>query len=176
MIQRLETLIGCPRPDCIYEIIADFKLDLCLDVGAAAGKTARSICLAGGNGMRLMAFEPFPGNHRYFHETTRDLPNEIQLLAVALSDKIGESRFKLPSIVGEQTPGWDGYDGYSSVGHLEEPASPLSLRGLRWRLAALARKATGSFSSSKHDRTTTITVPTTTLDAIVPDCAVVTHL
>lgn len=169
MIQRLATLIGCPQPDCIYEIIADFQLDLCLDVGAAAGKTARSICLAGGNGTRLLAFEPFLGNHKYFRETTSDLPNDIQLLAMALSDKIGESRFNLPSIVDAQTPGWGGYDGYSSVGHLEEPTSPLSLRSLQRRLATLARKAARPFSSSKHNRTITITVPTTTMDAIVPD-------
>ena len=84
-----------------------------LDGGAGAGDTAREMLAAGV--LQVDAFEPFPGNHRFFDpEDTR-----ITLHKFALGETPGAARFEVPSTVKEGTPGWEERVGYSSLGRLK---------------------------------------------------------
>ncbi len=72
---------------------------------------------AGGVRTRVVAFEPFPGNHEFFHQSTIGLDN-VTLIKKAVSDRVGVAEFTVPSVVQGTEPRWEKYTGYSSVGFL----------------------------------------------------------
>ena len=117
MIRHLTEIIDKPRRDCVYDILSYLDLGLCVDVGAAAGHMTRRIRRAGGARTRVVAFEPFPGNHEFFYQSTMRLDN-ITLIKKAVSDRVGVAEFTVPSVVQGTEPRWEKYAGYSSVGFL----------------------------------------------------------
>lgn len=135
----------------------------CVDVGAAAGEATIRLCEQGGAGTRLTAFEPFPGNHPHFTRETAALPNEINLIKKAVSDRAGTTSFVVPSIVDGSVPGWDNYEGYSSVGFI---ASTSRFKSLAYQLHGLLCKVVN------RQRAHTLTVDTTTIDAEFPKATI----
>lgn len=157
MIASLQSLIPRPQRDCIYDLLPHLKPGLCLDIGAAAGHETRRIALAGGDGTRVVAFEPFPGNHPFFLEATQGLGDRVRLVPKAVSDRVGTAEFTVPSIVHAGTVGWERFVGYSSVGFLSRRRSRIH-RALREMLSALrGRPPRGRLS-----------VATTTVDTEFP--------
>ena len=133
-IHKITKLVGRPRRDCIYDIIGYLDLDLCVDVGAAAGDVTRRLRHLGGRHTRVVAFEPFPGNHGFFYDSIREL-QDVELVKKAVTDRIGRASFTVPSVVQGTEQGWEKRAGYSSVGFLSDVSSPAvgvgqSLRGL----------------------------------------------
>lgn len=65
----------------------------------------------------IYAFEPFPGNHRFFSQSD----HRIELIPKALAEANKTMNFYVSSIVGENSK-WGKVDmtGYSSVGYLRE--------------------------------------------------------
>lgn len=86
-----------------------------IDGGAGWGATSQQILKHLAEGRMVYAFEPFPGNHRFFEEQKEG----IQLIPKALAEANKKMRFRVPSIVTEESVwGKRGLVGYSSVGHL----------------------------------------------------------
>jgi len=135
MIRNLTEIIDKPGRRCVYDILSQLDPGLCVDVGAAAGHMTRRIRRAGGARTRVVAFEPFPGNHPFFYQSTMQLDN-ITLIKKAVSDRVGVAEFTVPSVVQGTEPRWEEYAGYSSVGFLSpevddaHPSSP-SAEGAR---------------------------------------------
>lgn len=117
MIRHLTEIIDKPGRDCIYDILSHLDLGLCVDVGAAAGHITWRIRTAGGVRTRVVAFEPFPGNHQFFYQSTMGLDN-ITLINKAVSDRVGVAEFTVRSVVQGTEPRWENYAGYSSIGRL----------------------------------------------------------
>jgi FkbM family methyltransferase len=117
MIHKITGIIDKPVRDFIYQVIRYMPLGLCVDVGAAAGFLTRRIRLAGDNNTQVVAFEPFPGNHGFFLQSTHDLDN-VKLIKKAVSDQVGITEFIVPSVVKGNEPGWEKFTGYSSLGYL----------------------------------------------------------
>jgi FkbM family methyltransferase len=157
MIASLQSLIHRPQRDCIYDILAHLEPGLCLDIGAAAGHETRRIALAGGPGTSVVAFEPFPGNHKFFLEATRSLGDRVRLVTNAVSDRVGTADFTVPSIVHAGTTGWERFEGYSSVGYLSRRRG-LMHRALRGMLSMLRGRPSGR----------RLSVDTTTIDTEFP--------
>jgi FkbM family methyltransferase len=159
MIENLSDLYPQHYHDCVYDAVRYLPNALCVDVGAAEGKTAKQIRAASPS-MRLVAFEPFPGNHDFFKSAFPD-DDHVRLETLAVSDKIGEATFVVPQIVVGWEPGWETKAGYSSTGFLATVRSPSSywqrLRkgGLTKLLGQLARR----------ERPQVMKVRTTTLDS-----------
>jgi FkbM family methyltransferase len=85
----------------------------CLDGGAGSGSTSRHMLKhCSGD---VCAFEPFPGNHKFF----ANAPERIRLMPVALAAEPGTCAFRVTSVVQEDSEwGRKGMAGYSSVGFL----------------------------------------------------------
>lgn len=99
-----------------------------IDGGAGCGSTAKAMLpfIEG----EIHAFEPFPGNHRFFTE----LDPRIRLIQKALSDMNRTMAFRVSHVVTEDSDwGKRGMSGYSSVGYLvEKPAdNDLSVESVR---------------------------------------------
>lgn len=97
-----------------------------IDGGAGSGSTARQIIRYLAPGQRVHAFEPFPGNHRFFK------PEETNILLhpYAMAATPCEMTFRIPSVVQEDSEwGRAGMAGYSSVGYLTS-ATPESDKDL----------------------------------------------
>lgn len=93
-----------------------------LDGGAGAGHVTNKM-LERSTG-RVYAFEPFPGNHRFFVEKPR-----VTLHKAALAEAEGERLFYVPSVVTpESSWGKRGMAGYSSVGALVSETRATKLR------------------------------------------------
>lgn len=88
-----------------------------IDGGAGAGITAKTMLKAMDAGTKCFAFEPFPGNHRFFE----GLDPRIILIKKALAEANKTAHFYVSSVVGEDSK-WrgGGFEGYSSVGYLTE--------------------------------------------------------
>jgi FkbM family methyltransferase len=86
-----------------------------IDGGAGAGHTAAAMLKHGFDTSVCYAFEPFPGNHRFFD----GLDPRIQLVRGALGNYDGTGALLVPSVV-ESSSAWGerGMSGYSSVGYL----------------------------------------------------------
>jgi FkbM family methyltransferase len=86
-----------------------------VDGGAGMGGTSRELAALLAPGQTVYAFEPFPGNHRFFEPATPG----IKLHTEALAEQAGSTTFRVPSVVSEDSVwGRRGWTGYSSVGHL----------------------------------------------------------
>lgn len=164
-IRKITGIIDQPKRDCIYDVLCYLNLDLCVDVGAAAGHITRKLCNVGGANTNVVAFEPFPGNHRYFKQSTENLNNKITLIKKAVSDSVGVAEFIVPSVVQGNEPGWNEFAGYSSVGHLS-PVADINERGFilnsRKYLKSMKRSIINNIF--KRDRREMIKVETTTID------------
>lgn len=162
MIKSITTLIEHPEDDFIYNVLSYFTLNLCLDIGAASGQMTRRIRVSGSTNTKVVAFEPFPGNYKYFSETTQDL-NNIKLVKMAVSDTVGTAKFVVPSMVIGTEPGWEKYIGYSSVGFL----SYSTYKSIKQRLKHEIRKALSiALHGSKKLESKKIRVKTTTIDSM----------
>ena len=115
-ISSFETLLGAYHE-------AGVEIEFALDGGAGAGHTAQRMLdhLRGGT---VYAFEPFPGNHRFFEG--RDA--RIVLFKNALAAKSKTMTFRVPGVVSADSAwGQGAMEGYSSLGYLvddsdDEPA------------------------------------------------------
>jgi FkbM family methyltransferase len=91
------------------------------------------------------AFEPFPGNHEFFYQSTMRLDN-ITLIKKAVTDRVGKAEFTVPSVVQGTEPGWEKYAGYSSAGFLSpevDDAHPSISRFLKRTIRRIAEGALG---------------------------------
>jgi FkbM family methyltransferase len=113
-----------------------------LDGGAGAGHTARKMLNYLSPKGRIFAFEPFPGNHRFFD----GIDPRVTLIKKALSRESAEMGFHVPSTVTEESAwGKKGMVGYSSVGRLRpeiDPDAPTSYK---------VQAVTGSEELRGHD-------------------------
>jgi len=142
VVLPIQTIASDLPRDFVYELLTP-PLPLIVDVGAADGEITRKLRLLGDDDTRVVAFEPYPPNIRYFESTTKDL-DSVVLVTKAVSDVAGPSVFFVPSRVSGSEPGWENRVGYSSVGHIA--------RSSKDHIASLLR------------RTERIRVQTTTLD------------
>ena len=93
------------------------SLNFSIDGGAGSGETAQNICkFTNLNGL-IYAFEPFPGNYRFFS----NLDKRIKHIDKALYNKNVVKEFTIPSVVSEED-NWakKGMLGYSSLGYIEQ--------------------------------------------------------
>ncbi len=98
--------------NAIYRLLHYLPIDLCVDVGAASGGTAKLIKRNAANA-RVFAFEPFPGNLSLFEDTVREL-TDVTLWKGAVSSTPGKAELIVaPSVAGTE-PGWEDRVGYSS--------------------------------------------------------------
>ncbi len=92
-------------------------LNISIDGGAGSGETAKNICKFTSQNGLIYAFEPFPGNHRFFS----DLDSRIKHIDKALYNNNQIKEFTIPSVVSEEDK-WaeKGMLGYSSLGYIEQ--------------------------------------------------------
>jgi FkbM family methyltransferase len=147
-IRKISELVETPKRDCIYDILGYLDLRLCVDVGAAAGEVTRRIRMAGGCNTRVVAFEPYAGNHVFFDRSIHGLDN-IHLIKKAVTDRLGRATFTVPLVVQGIEQGWEQRVGYSSVGFLS------SGQGVGQRMLD---------KLSGRPRPQTLTVDTTSID------------
>ena len=134
-IKLITELVLNPKIDFVFDCLPHLYPNVCLDIGAAAGKVALQMLESGCK--KIYCFEPFPGNWEFWYKNMQNHPEAI-LYRYALADKVGFETFLIPSTVSGSEPGWEDYKGYSSVGYLE--------------------------SVSTNSQATAIKVPVTTLD------------
>lgn len=94
---------------------AGMLLNDAIDGGAASGSATRQMLEHMGVENKVYAFEPFPGNHRFF----RPEEERIVLIPKALAEQEKLMTFRVSSVVQEDSEwGKRGMAGYSSVGRL----------------------------------------------------------
>lgn len=128
-----------------------------VDGGAGWGATSGTLAQASRADGRVHAFEPFPGNHRFF----ADLDERIRLYPVAISATVGRTAFYVSRTVaaGDEWAG-RGLEGYSSLGHIT------SRQGGAWRaLKSRIRKLRGKSASDAQ----LLDVATTRLDTALDE-------
>ncbi len=99
-----------------YKILSQINPGLSLDIGAAAGVMTQKMLQANPYG-RVLAFEPFAGNHPFFRQALQNYSN-WQLVPKAAADFSGDGAFHVSSTVKGTEKNWLGMTGYSSVGFL----------------------------------------------------------
>lgn len=117
-IQSSRDLFG-ERPDAVYDVLAHLEPGLMLDVGAAAGTFTRRM-LDRSPASRVVAFEPFPGNHPFLDDTVGRDPR-VTIVKAAVADSTRPSTFKVGKTVVGSEPGWERMVGYSSLGFVVDP-------------------------------------------------------
>ena len=110
------------RFDEVYYVVSCMAPGLCLDIGAAAGKGTFKLA-KGSPASRVIAFEPFAGNHPFFHNNTKYFAN-VELVPKAVSDFDGIGRLFVHSTLRGTEQNWEGYEGYSSNGMLVSDSDP----------------------------------------------------
>jgi FkbM family methyltransferase len=115
-MKKFSTIVETVKQDCIYDLLKYMNLELCVDIGAGAGYFTKIISLSSSD-IHIVAYEPFPGNHAFFYEHTKELSN-IVLIKKAVSDTVDKLDFFVHSTVQGTEAGWEQYKGYSSVGFL----------------------------------------------------------
>lgn len=153
-VRPVVSVLQWPERDFIYDALASGPdLELCVDVGAAAGDVTLKLAHIA---RRVVAFEPFSNNFAYFEQATRSVSN-VELVRKAVSDRIGRSSFYVGSTVSGVEPGWEDRAGYSSVGFLMTP-----------RKAIVSRLRRLVFRGQSRPEAHVVRVLTTTLDAEFP--------
>lgn len=115
-------LLSVKRVDSLVQLLsayrkAGIKLLNAIDGGAGAGHLSSEMLGYLEEDGKVFAFEPFPGNHRFF--TAHD--ERIVLIPEALADERKQMKFHVPSVVSEESAwGRRGMAGYSSGGRLIE--------------------------------------------------------
>lgn len=99
-----------------YRWLSALRPGLMLDVGAAAGWMSDKM-LESSPQSRVIAFEPFPGNHAFIEPKFADDPRRT-LIKKAVSNCGGQAKFFVPSTVSNGLGVWAGMDGYSSGGRI----------------------------------------------------------
>jgi FkbM family methyltransferase len=98
---------------------AGVDLGNCVDGGAGSGSTAKQMLRHMPAGSVCYAFEPFPGNHRFFE----GIDPRVILVPKAMDAEQRQSKFRVSSVVQEDSEwGKKGMVGYSSVGYLTNTA------------------------------------------------------
>jgi FkbM family methyltransferase len=121
---QIDGLLSAKQVSSFATLLAAYRkagipLQSAIDGGAGAGWTAKSM-LPHLDGM-VFAFEPFPGNHRFF----RDCDPRIILIRKALGEANKPMPFRVSSTVSADSEwGRRGMEGYSSVGRLVEEPQP----------------------------------------------------
>ena len=109
-VNAFETLIGAYAK-------AGVALGDVIDGGAGRGNIASKVVGMLPEGAICYAFEPFPGNHRFFEEAAPG----VQLVPKALAAEDAKGQFYVPQVVEEDSEwGRKGLTGYSSVGFLSQ--------------------------------------------------------
>jgi FkbM family methyltransferase len=159
MVSSLLSQIGIHSFDPIlrarFEALGPLRISI--DGGAGWGDTAKKIAETTAEGGLIYAFEPFPGNHKFFDEADP----RIKLIKSAIGDSAITSNFLVTQVVGSDDP-WaeKGLAGYSSVGHLPDHP-PL------WKL--LARKIRGAFQENDRPACVSLQVNVTRIDQTVQE-------
>lgn len=132
-------------------------LSVSIDGGAGWGDTAKTIISSTASDGIVHAFEPFPGNHRFFD----GCDPRIKLQKFAIADQEGSATFVVPQVV-QGSDAWSdkGLSGYSSVGYLEGAnQDPL------WKRTA--RQLRDAVQSGPKPNTMSIEVKVTTVAKMV---------
>jgi FkbM family methyltransferase len=93
-----------------YDLLTTLPPGLCVDVGAAIGRTAARM-LDRSPDSRVVAYEPLAGNRTYFEQRIGD-DARVSLRPVAVADRAGSGRLAVPEVLAADMPG------YSPLGHL----------------------------------------------------------
>jgi len=94
---------------------AGVDLGCAIDGGAGSGTTANQMLEHLPADAVIYAYEPFPGNHRFFEGCSQ----QIKLMKRALADKSSEMTLAVSAVVPDDSDwGKRGLTGYSSAGHL----------------------------------------------------------
>lgn len=105
--------LGC---HAAYDLLAHLEPGLCVDVGAAIGKTARRI-LERSPQSRVTAYEPYAGNRAYL-EAAVGGDARVTIRPVAVSDHAGTGSLMVPK-PNRNSGGWAAtMPGYSPLGRL----------------------------------------------------------
>ncbi len=124
----MDALLSAKRVSSFEQILKAYAesgspLRNAIDGGAGSGSTSEQMVTHLAEGSVVHAFEPFPGNHRFFEG--RD-PSVI-LHKKALADQDGFVAFNVPAVVSEDSVwGRRGMAGYSSGGRILATESGLS--------------------------------------------------
>lgn len=103
----------------VYALLNHLGPRVCVDVGAAAGDTARLMLNA--KPSRLYAIEPFPGNWQFLerqvtaHKNAQSGLSRVEILKAAAAAAAGKRNMICTSQVVGQEKGWEDRVGYSSV-------------------------------------------------------------
>lgn len=135
--------------DDAYELIGRSRFDLMVDVGAASGETAQRMLAEKPTG-RVVAFEPFPGNHPYI-EAVVEREDRITLIKKAVANHNRDVSFYVPSIVKSGAGKWAAMDGYSSTGHIVGQADPRSADSIKVPTCQLDDELSGGVAFLKID-------------------------
>jgi FkbM family methyltransferase len=120
MINNLLSKLRPFNGNTIYELLSyQPHLRLCVDVGAAAGLMTQKIWKQANNSTRIVAIEPFEGNHAYFLKNTEAFRHQVQLVKKAASSQTGTATLCVPFVVQGTEKNWENYVGYSSTGYIE---------------------------------------------------------
>lgn len=93
---------------------------LCIDGGAAAGSVTK--LLLESPKTKVIAFEPFPGNHPYYNLAVGECSRAV-FYPVALGAINGSGSFYIRRVVDGNQKGWNHMQGYSSEGFLTQDNS-----------------------------------------------------
>ena len=94
-----------------------------IDGGAGSGSTAQQILAHLTPGRKVIAYEPFPGNHRFWGEHDQ----RVELRTAAIGSSAGVMTLAVSAVVpGDSEWGRRGLEGYSSAGRLvtRPPSGP----------------------------------------------------
>lgn len=165
-IRKITEIVDIPQRDCIYDIISHLNMKLCVDVGAAAGHSTQKLLDVGDQLTKVVAFEPYPGNHRFFEESNSAKENQVHLIKKAVSDNIGVVEFVVPSVVSGSESGWEDYEGYSSVGFLSS-VSDMKDASMKLKFKKLLNSPLTAllYKFLRRSRPQLIKVQTTTIDS-----------
>ena len=159
MVSSLLSRIGIHSFDPILRARSEAlgPLRISIDGGGGWGDTARTIAGSTAEDGLIYAFEPFPGNHRFFDQCD----SRIRLIQSAIADSVGTASFLVPQVVEANDP-WaeKGLLGYSSVGHLAY-SRPL------WK--KLAKKVLAAFQESRRSNCVPLQVSVTRIDETVQE-------